>query len=79
MSANTEITKTEFFATVGVLNVYPRVDVASLKTRFFTSCWVTINRTVLGKTITDSWGVEPTRFFVKATKTTPPSSGDHTT
>lgn len=60
-----KVTKEEFFATVGPLNVHPRVDMASLKTREHASTWEDLNtRRVVGRTVSDSWGIEPIQCFL---------------
>lgn len=58
-----EISKTEFFATVGRMDVHPNVAVATLKDRFHVSMWESRDRRVVGKTVSDSWAVSSTRFY----------------
>lgn len=60
------VSRDEFFATVGSLDVHPRVDVSTLKDRWHESDWETPQRQRLGRTRSDSWGVEPTRYWVEA-------------
>ena len=58
-----QISKPDFFKTVGVLDVTPRVDVSTLQQRFHVSQWELRDRTTVGKTVQDSWGVEATEFW----------------
>lgn len=60
-----QVSETEFFRTVGQLNVHPRVDVATLKGRNHVSHWEMLDgaRRVVGRSESDSWDVEPTKFF----------------
>lgn len=58
------INKSAFFEKVGPLNITPRVDVATLPQRHYVSHWELPNRTTMGKSVTDSWGVEPTGFWL---------------
>lgn len=62
-----QVTREKFFATVGALNVSPHVNLASLKRRHFESDWIMNDgtRRLVGRTISDSHGAEPTRFFVE--------------
>jgi len=56
------VTKHEFFAVLGPMNVNPVVEVNSLKHRTHVSKWMTPYREHAGTSFTDSWGIEPTRF-----------------
>lgn len=57
-------TKDQFFATINPLDVHPRVVLASLKGRWHTSIWELRNRTVVGRSESDSHGTDPTRYFL---------------
>ena len=54
--------KSDFFNKVGPLDITPRI--ATVTHRFIVSHWETRNRTIVGKTETDSWGVAPTQFWL---------------
>ena len=56
--------KVDFFNKVGPLDITPRVEVATLSHRFHVSLWEIRNRTIMGKTVADSWGVMPTKFWL---------------
>lgn len=60
------VTKSEFFKVVGPLNVATRVDVSSFKTRWHVSDWFMLDgmRKLIGRTETDGYGLEPTKFFL---------------
>ena len=58
-------TKTEFFRRVKQLDINPQVDESTLKSRWHTSIWKTRNGTILGKTVSDSWGIEGTQFWLQ--------------
>jgi hypothetical protein len=53
-----------FFATINPLDVHPKVVVASFQGRWHTSIWELRDRTVIGRTETDSWDVQPTRYYL---------------
>ena len=59
----TKITKAAFMAKIGILDVMPKVDVNTLRDRFHVSYWELRNRCVVGRTISDSWGIKPTVYF----------------
>jgi hypothetical protein len=59
-----EVTKEEFFARVGPMDVNPRVDVPTLKGRHHTSWWETPQRVLVGKSTADGWGIDPTQFWL---------------
>lgn len=59
-----EVSKDDFFAKVGPMDVNPRVDGATLKGRFYTSHWETPGRHVVGRSVSDGWGIEETQFFL---------------
>lgn len=61
-----EISREAFFATVGQMDVHPMVDERTLKGRFYTSIWKLRNQKIVGKTISDSHGIEPGQYFVVA-------------
>jgi hypothetical protein len=56
------VTKDQFFAVIGQMDVHPRVEVASLKGRVFTSKWETPRREHIGTSHSDSYGINPTIF-----------------
>lgn len=60
------VTKDTFFKTVNPLNVHPRVDVATLKARHHVSYWEMQDgtRAVIGRSESDSHGVDDTRYFL---------------
>ncbi len=60
-----EISRTEFFATVGSLNVHPRPDISTFNGRYFASEWELLDnsRRIVGRSVSDSWGVGPTKFY----------------
>lgn len=59
------VTKEEFFAAIGPRDVNPRVDVSTLKERHHVSTWeVAHTRKVVGRSRSDSWGSEPTQFYL---------------
>ena len=62
----TRISKSDFFEKIGPRNVTPRVDQSSLPQRYHVSLWETRTRIVMAKTVTDSWGVKPTEFWISA-------------
>ena len=55
--------KSDFVNKIGPLDITPRIVVA-LPHRFTVTHWETRNRTIVGKTKADSWGVEPTEFWL---------------
>ena len=59
----TDITQTEFMETIGQMDVMPKVDESTLRDRFHVSYWKLRNRVVVGKSISDSWGIKPTVYF----------------
>lgn len=61
-----EVTKNEFFAVIGKRDVMPRVDQSTLKGRHHTSDWETPRRDRIGKSVSDSYGSEPSRFYLRA-------------
>jgi hypothetical protein len=60
-----QVTQAEFFAVIGPQDVHPRVDATTLRERHHVSMWEGRHtRQVVGKSISDSYGVEPTQFFL---------------
>ena len=59
------VTRQEFFAAIGHLDVMPRVDVASFKHRIHVSNWETQHtRQLVGRSESDSHGSQPTKFYL---------------
>lgn len=59
---STEVTKDAFFRRIGPMNVHPRVgDQAG---RYHSSSWETPARVVVGRSVSDAHGIEPTRFWL---------------
>ena len=61
----TTATKTEFFDVLGPLDVNPRVDQSSLKTRFHVCRWETCQYALIGTSVTDSWSIKPTIYSLE--------------
>ena len=59
-----KVTKNEFYNKMGPQNVHPRPDESTFKGRFFTSHWELKNRQVVGKSVSDSWGIKPTDYYL---------------
>lgn len=59
-----EVTKGEFFAVLGDRDVVAHVDEATLRGRYHVSTWETRGRYPVGRSVADSHGVEPTRFYL---------------
>jgi hypothetical protein len=59
-----QVTKEEFFAIVGPRDINPRVDVATLRNRHHVSNWEDRSRLQVGRTVSDSWGIQATQFFL---------------
>lgn len=59
-----QVSSHEFFATIESTNAHPRVETQTLKDRYHVSNFETPARAVVGQLISDSWGVEPSRFFL---------------
>ncbi len=61
------VSKAEFFAMVGRLNVHPRVDASTLKGRYHVSHWEMQDgtRKVVGQSKSDSWSIDPTEYAVQ--------------
>ena len=64
MASLKEVTKGEFFDAMGSMDVHPKINAGTLRDRLHTSMWETRTRSIIGKTINDSWAIEPTRFFL---------------
>jgi hypothetical protein len=59
------VSEAEFFAVMNPLDVHPRVDVASLRSRYHVSTWEAQHtRKIVGQSESDSYAIEPTRFFL---------------
>ena len=58
-----KVSKSDFYAKM-IMDVMPRVDESTLKGRFFVSYWELRNREIIGKTISDSWGIEDGEYFL---------------
>lgn len=61
-----QVSKEQFFAKVGPLDVNPRVDVTTLRNRHHVSNWEDRSRVQIGRSVSDSWGIEATQFFLNA-------------
>lgn len=62
-----EVTKEQFIAFVTLRDVHPSSDTASFKFRHHWSEWRLRDDRLIGISYSDSYGVEPTRFFRRAT------------
>lgn len=62
-----QVSKERFFAVIGPMNVNPRVDVSSFKSRVHVSHWEHgETREIVGRSETSMFG-EPTKFFLTTT------------
>jgi hypothetical protein len=60
------VSKEEFFAAIGPLDVNPRVEMSTLKDRLHVSQWEMQNtRQHIGTSVSDSWGVNATQFYLR--------------
>lgn len=61
-----QVTKEQFFAVVGPLNVHPRPDVRSFKGRDFVSDWELQDNTRerVGVNVSDFWACLPGAYFL---------------
>jgi hypothetical protein len=57
-------TRAHFFARINSLDVHPRVDVGTLKGRYHVSYWEMPDRRCIGKSVSDSYGIDATVFFL---------------
>lgn len=76
MVKDVEVSKEEFYAGVGQLDVHPYPDVNRVRgDRYHTSYWKLLRTpqmfdgrmrapgTVIGRSVSDGWGVEPGQYF----------------
>jgi hypothetical protein len=58
----TPVSKEDFYLAIGPRDVHPKVDASTLKFRHHVSIWETPQRRVVGRSHSDSWGIEPTTY-----------------
>ena len=59
-----QTTKKEFFDSIGRMDVHPTVRVSTFKEREHVSDWKTRDGHVVGVSVSDSYCVNPTKFYV---------------